>query len=83
MGYALLCTAGLGCVALYWAVPSCADPALNACWQVNIMRKIRHPNIVALLGIGARDLTDLCTMRSSMYVVIEVRCHVANSLNLW
>uniref|UniRef100_A0A7S3R107 Protein kinase domain-containing protein n=1 Tax=Dunaliella tertiolecta TaxID=3047 RepID=A0A7S3R107_DUNTE len=39
--------------------------------EVNVMRKLTHSNIVAILGIGASDLSSLDGMRGSMYVLME------------
>jgi len=39
--------------------------------EANLLRKMHHPHVVALRGVGSRDLSDFVTMRRSMYVVQE------------
>ncbi|KAF5837365.1 kinase-like domain-containing protein [Dunaliella salina] len=39
--------------------------------EVNVMRKLKHSNIVAILGIGASDLSSLDGMRGTMFVLME------------
>ncbi|KAF6253037.1 kinase-like domain-containing protein [Scenedesmus sp. NREL 46B-D3] len=39
--------------------------------EANLLRKLAHRNIVQLRGVGASDLTDLVTMRESMFVAQE------------
>jgi serine/threonine protein kinase len=39
--------------------------------EANLLRKMRHPHVVALRGVGSRDLDDFVSMRRSMYVVQE------------
>jgi serine/threonine protein kinase len=39
--------------------------------EANLLRKMRHPHVVALRGVGSRDLSDFIAMRRSMYVVQE------------
>jgi serine/threonine protein kinase len=39
--------------------------------EANLLRKMNHPHVVALRGVGSQDLADFVTMRQSMYVVQE------------
>eukprot|EP00775_Hariotina_reticulata_P010407 gene10407-10565_t len=39
--------------------------------EANLLRKLKHRNIVQLRGVGAADLSDLVAMRESMFVVQE------------
>ncbi|KAI8465382.1 MAG: hypothetical protein J3K34DRAFT_396170 [Monoraphidium minutum] len=40
--------------------------------EANLLRKMAHPHIVRLRGVGAADLEDLVAMRESMIVVQEL-----------
>lgn len=54
--------------------------------EANLLRKMAHPNIVRLRGVGAADLKDLVSMRESMLVVQELmaggdlKCLVAEAM---
>ncbi|GIL66127.1 hypothetical protein Vafri_19725 [Volvox africanus] len=39
--------------------------------EANLLRKLHHPNIVSIHGLGAHDLTSLESLRNSAYVVME------------
>ncbi|MEW5314051.1 MAG: hypothetical protein WDW38_005575 [Sanguina aurantia] len=48
-----------------------ADDLRDFLAEANLLRKMRHPNIVAIKGIGSFDLSCLEKMRQNMYVVME------------
>ncbi|GIM07473.1 hypothetical protein Vretimale_11598, partial [Volvox reticuliferus] len=39
--------------------------------EANLLRKLHHPNIVSIHGLGAHDLASLESLRNSAYVVME------------